>query len=332
MVYFSRLGFIFSAVLILLTACGVDNSPTTGAKVGDLYRTPESYQDHRDQQQLFTHKGHKIAYTDTGVKDPDAKILILLHGVPTSSWMYRKVISGLQKNMRVITIDFLGYGSSDKPEANDTIYSHEAQAERTLALLEHLGVDQFSVLMHDMGGLVAWELMRSSKDRIKNLVVLNTVINKTGFENPDIDARLFTRQMMKAYNSPVTSAAVLKKTFDDLGLVNEHELDEAECYGYVAPIKEGSDGALFAFYSQLDEKLFARLEENRLLFKEYTGETLILWGAKDKTLTTKQIPILQETLSIPDQNIHIYPDNAHFLAEEIPVKVVDKVTEFLKSE
>lgn len=332
MVYFSRLGFIFSAALILLTSCWTDNNPTTGARVGDFYHTPDSYQDHRDQQQLFTHNDHKIAYTDTGVKNPDAKTLILLHGVPTSSWMYRKVISGLQKNMRVITIDFLGYGSSDKPEADDTIYLHEKQAERTLALLDHLGVEQFSVLMHDMGGLVAWELMRSSKNKIKNLIVLNTVINKTGFENPDIDARFFTRQMMKAYNNPVTSAVILKKTFDDLGLVNEHKLNEAECYGYVAPIREGSDGALFSFYSQLDEKLFARLEENRLLFKGYTGKTLILWGAKDKTLTTKQIPILQETLSIPDQNIHIYPDNAHFLAEEIPDEIVGKVTDFLKSE
>jgi len=55
-----------------------------------------------------------------------------------------------------------------------------------------------------------------------------------------------------------------------------------------------------------------------------------MWGAQDSTLTIAQIPILRESLSIPSDNIHIYEENAHFLAEEIPEEIVIKVSAFMK--
>ena len=55
----------------------------------------------------------------------------------------------------------------------------------------------------------------------------------------------------------------------------------------------------------------------------------MLWGAKDKTLTTEQIPFLREHLRIPENHVHIYEENNHFLVEEIPVEVVSKITGFL---
>ena len=72
--------------------------------------------------------------------------------------------------------------------------------------------------------------------------------------------------------------------------------------------------------------MYKRQEENRSLFETYQGETLVMWGAQDETLTIGQIPILQDMLNVPDENIHIYNDNAHFLAEEIPGEIVAKTT------
>lgn len=323
-----RLITIISLLLIvplLLSACKIETPMLISTNVQSLYNAPNTYQDHRDQQQTLDIDGVKIAYTDHG-KGPT---IVLLHGVPTSSWMYRKVIPELQKNMRVISIDFLGFGSSDKPLNGNNIYSPSTRAQRVSTLLSHLNVSEYALLFHDMGGLVAWELMRKSPQNISHAIVLNTIVSRHGFYPPKIKPGIMTRQLMSAYSSELTSTALLEKTFNDLGLVNEHELNEDECFGYVAPMREGSDEALYAFFTSLNEELFRQLDQNQTQLSIFTGETLVLWGAGDEILTTKQIPILQKTLNIDPENIHIYPDHNHFLAEEMPKEIVLKINKFV---
>jgi len=309
--------------LMVLAACGggASNSMQIGSAVLDTYSAPESYADHRAQQQLIEVDGEMIAYTDHGT----GPAVVLLHGVPTSSWMYRKVIPGLQDELRVITIDFLGYGSSGKPDGDETIYGAAAQAGRVQAVLQHLQVREHALLMHDMGGLVAWEMLRLQPETVSHLIVLNTIVSETGFNHPDMAPGAFTRQLVKTYSSPLTSVAVLQGTFDSLGLTGEHTLSEAECFGYVAPMREGSDDALYAFFTQIDDNMFSRLDDRTNTFEGYDGETIVLWGAKDDVLTTDQIPILQERLNVQDENIHIYEDTAHFVAEERPDDVIREV-------
>lgn len=306
----------------MLVSCSSGPPPATlGNNISATYIAPASYQDHRDQQQSFKTSSGQIAYTDHG----EGPVLVLLHGVPTSSWMYRKLIPELQKEMRVISVDHLGFGSSDKPDI-ETGYAPRDHAGRVDELLTALNISEYSLLMHDMGGLIAWEMLRKDQAAVKNLVVLNTIVNDEGFEQPDMKPGAFTRTLMDAYSSPLTSVAVLTKTFNDLGLTDEHKLSEEECYGYVAPMREGADPALYQFFTSINDDLFVQLNDNRKRFSGYEGKTLVMWGAKDETLTVGQIPILQEMLNVPDENIHIYNDNAHFLAEEIPSDIVAKTT------
>lgn len=316
--------FVLLMVLILVSGCkhtDVINQET----ISSVYTPPDTYQQHRNQQQtLTTPDGLKLAYTDHG----QGKTLVLIHGVPTSSWMYRKMIPKLQENFRVISVDLIGYGSSDKPN-QDTAYSNHSQAERVAYLLDHLNVKQTTVLFHDMGGLVAWELLALKPESIENLIVLNTIIRKEGFNHPEFNNKFMTRLMTDAFSNQLTSAAVLRKTFTNMGL-GPHALNEKECRGYVVPMREGSNRALFNFYNQLNDDLYTQLDNNRFLFERFTGKTLIFWGEQDKVLTTQQIPFLQEHLKIPASNIHTYPNNAHFLAEEIPEILTTEITDFLR--
>ncbi|MEO9968436.1 MAG: alpha/beta fold hydrolase, partial [Hyphomonadaceae bacterium] len=126
-----RTHFIIGATLMLafsLTGCTADSSSSLqiGTSIQPSYTEPIDYAAHRGQQQLLAVDGGSVAYTDHGTGVP----IVLLHGVPTSSWMYREIIPQLQENFRVITIDFLGYGSSDKPEGEEEVYSPRAQAGR----------------------------------------------------------------------------------------------------------------------------------------------------------------------------------------------------------
>ncbi|MEO9970076.1 MAG: alpha/beta hydrolase, partial [Hyphomonadaceae bacterium] len=193
----------------------------------------------------------------------------------------------------------------------------------------HLGVDEHALLMHDMGGLVAWEMLRKQPETISHLVVLNTIVSQTGFNHPKVSPGAFTRRLLSAYSGQLTSVAIMQNTFDSLGLKGEHKLTEAECFGYVAPMREGADPALYSHFTQINETMFTRLDDTRDTFGNFQGETLVLWGAKDDVLTVDQVPILQAALSIPDENIHIYDDTAHFVAEERPDDVVREVTAFL---
>lgn len=321
----NHLKFTSILVLVLLVLACSSNQVEELRVVTKNYQAPDNYLQHRAQQKYFTTNDGSIAYTDHGEGDA----LVLMHGVPTSSWMYRKIIPKLQSKFRVISIDFLGYGSSDKPKDNGVNYTPISQAQKVKNLLAALEVNKFALLMHDMGGLIAWELLRQQSESISNLVVLNTIVHDDGFNQPNIKPGFMARQLSKAYSNKLTSTAILELTFSNLGLGGENKLSEKECYGYVKPLKEGSDQALYTFFTSINEDLFSRLDSNKTVFENYKGNTLVLWGGKDKTLTTEQIPFLQKHLNVPENNIHIYSDNDHFLVEEIPQEVILKITEFM---
>ncbi len=321
------IGVITTSLALAWGGCATKDAPTELAAVmADRYVAPVKYADHRAQQKLFEAEGGNIAFTDHGT----GPAIVLLHGVPTSSWMYRKIIPTLQQNMRVITVDQLGYGSSQKPSRDDVDYTPAAQARRIEALLAARGVTEYSILMHDMGGLTAWEMLAAKPEAVQNLVVLNTIVGETGFKHPNMEAGFITTQLMKAYTSSLTSAAILDKTFGDLGLKGEYKLSEDECYGYVRPMREGADDALYSFFTTVNDDLFAALETKQQGWPNFKGRVLVMWGAKDETLTVGQIPTLQAAFNIPDQNIHIYENNAHFLAEEIPNEIVQNVSDFMR--
>jgi len=226
-------------------------------------------------------------------------------------------------------MDVPGYGSSEKPDKDDADYSPAAQARRVEAVLKSRGVSRYSILMHDMGGLTAWEMVDESPDQIESLVVLNTIVRDEGFEEPNMEGGFFVSQLMKAFTAPLTSSRIMEKVFFDLGLKGEYKLTEDECYGYVRPMREGADGALYSFFTNINDDLFDELAEKRKSWPAYKGRVMVMWGAQDETLTTGQIPRLQESFNIPESDVHIYEENGHFLAEEIPGEVVTKVSEFI---
>ena len=136
-----------------------------------------TYEDFRAQQKTFTSKDGKIKYIDRG----EGAAIVLLHGVPTSGWLYRDMIDSLvQEGYRVIVPDMLGFGSSDSPKGYD-LYSPEAHGARLLALMDALNIGTWNHVFHDAGGLWTWELAKLAPGRIEKLVVLNSIIYEDGF-------------------------------------------------------------------------------------------------------------------------------------------------------
>lgn len=99
----------------------------------------------RSQQQTFDWHGHRISYQDQG----DGPVLLLLHGLPGSNWVWHLLWPMLCGQFRLIAPDFLGCGDSDKPVPYD--YRLADQAAMLDALLRHLGVETYQIIGHDYG-------------------------------------------------------------------------------------------------------------------------------------------------------------------------------------
>jgi len=128
-----------------------------------------TYQEFKDRQQYITldeivHIPVDIAYTDTGKGTP----LILLHGIPTWSYLYHNVIDELAKDYRVIAPDFLGHGYSDQRDLFDR--SIQIQAKMVKRLMQHLQLQKAHIIGHDTGGGVSLILAIEHPELVDKLV------------------------------------------------------------------------------------------------------------------------------------------------------------------
>jgi haloalkane dehalogenase len=114
-----------------------------------------------------TGHGH-MHYVDEG----SGPAVVLVHGTPTWSFLYRRLIDDLSDDHRVIAPDLLGFGLSDKPQTEAV--APPRQAEHLRALLDHLDLGRFTMVVHDFGGPIGLSYALDHPDRVDRLVLFNT--------------------------------------------------------------------------------------------------------------------------------------------------------------
>lgn len=118
--------------------------------------------------------GLRMHYVDEGPRD--GEIVLLLHGQPTWSYLYRKMITALAGlGRRVIAVDFVGLGRSDKPIELD-VYTYDQQTEWAWAFIEALGLHEVTLFGQDWGGIIGLRLVGEHPDRFARVVVGNTIL------------------------------------------------------------------------------------------------------------------------------------------------------------
>jgi len=123
--------------------------------------------------------GHRVFYRESGAAE--APVVVLLHGYPTSSHMFRHLLPALGDRYHVIAPDHLGFGLSDAPGVEEFDYSFDALARITEALLEQLGVDRFSIYVQDYGAPIGWRLALRMPGRIEAIITQNGNAYEDGF-------------------------------------------------------------------------------------------------------------------------------------------------------
>lgn len=300
-------------LLTVLTSCKSKKNMIDASK--------PTYNDFRGTQQTFQSVDGAIKYIDRG----EGEVIVLLHGVPTSGWLYRKMIDGLvSKGYRVIAPDMLGFGSSDSPKGYD-LYTPEAHGKRLLAFMDYLKVENWTHVFHDAGGLWTWELFKLAPNRIQKIVVLNSIIYEDGFKPPmRFERGGLTKLSVSFYSNKLTNKTIMKKLFKNALMENNLTANEIE--GYRKPLLEGKTNALYTFFSNTCNALPNYSET----IKKIDIPSMVIWGRHDKMLQWKPMKNAVTTdLNVKPENVHIL-DSKHYIQEESTDEILNYITGFMK--
>jgi len=180
-----------------------------------------------DSGAFLNFKNHQIFFKDS--LETDKPCLVLFHGFPTSSWDWFELWPELIKDFRVICLDFLGYGFSDKPQNYE--YSFFEQADIVEFLLAKLQIKEFHILAHDYGDTVAQEILARDNGREESKI-LSTILLNGGIIYEAIDFALIQRLLLSPVGFLVARLMNFKKfkrNFDDICAINR-PIEELENY------------------------------------------------------------------------------------------------------
>lgn len=156
---------LLSALAACLMAAPALAAPTPATETHAVTKTTAT------TYHFATVKGRRVFYREAG--DPAAPTIVLLHGFPTSSHMYRDLIPALADKFHVIAPDYIGFGQSDAPSTHEFTYTFEALTDHVDGLLDQLGLSHYILYMQDYGGPIGFRLLTRHPERVAGLVVQN---------------------------------------------------------------------------------------------------------------------------------------------------------------
>ena len=254
--------------------------------------------------------------TNNGI-NTSQKSMVILHGYPTSSFDYYKVLPELSKNYRVILHDHLGFGFSDKPK--DVNYSLVTQADIALELWRQLGLKKIFLFAHDYGTSVATEIIARYNANeldieIEQLILTNGSIHIELSQLRTIQ-KLLKHKFLGMYVAKLTNFLIFKKNmkniYFDTSKVTDNELKE------MWKLIELNGGR------KVIHKLTQYINERYLHWNRWVGAlkktqipTKIIWAKNDPIAVVAIAELLSK--EIPNNTIYWLENTGHFLMLENP--------------
>jgi len=262
----------------------------------------------------FGTSGGAIAYHDEG----SGPAVVLLHGFPLSSYVWRGLIPALAARHRVLAPDLLGLGASDKPAGAPL--DIRAQAGYVTELLAHLAIDRVALIGHSTGGGIA-QLLVDGRDDVEALVLIDSI----AFDRWPTEG-IGEIQVVQADRETHDAAELVVRSALRLGTV-EDQLTDKDVEAYVAPWSPPSPvEGLFRFARALDGLGLEQLERS---MTAWGLPTLILWGEDDPF---HPVDIAERlNAAIPSSALGLVPGCGHFLPDEAPETIFPIISEYLRA-
>ena len=289
----------------------------------DVFRTPEEHfaglPGFPFAPRYLEQDGLRMHYLDEGEGDP----VLCLHGEPTWSFLYRRMIPVLAAVARVVAPDYFGFGRSDKPTAAEwyTFDRHSASIRR---LVEELDLRRMTVVVQDWGGPIGLRLAVEQPERVERLVILNTGV---GGGRPPSETWLRFREVVRAAGGDFQPGRLIR-TAAVRGLADE----VVAAYDAPFPAARAKAGAL-AFPEQVptepEHPNTAPLMAIREGLASWEKPVLVLFGDSDPIFR----PEVGEAIArwIPGAlPAELVDDAGHFVQEDAGEEVAARIVEFLR--
>ncbi|MCX7623981.1 MAG: alpha/beta hydrolase [Thermomicrobium sp.] len=255
--------------------------------------------------------------------------VVLLHGIPTWSFLWRKVLPLLAEEHRALAPDLLGFGRSDKPSQGIPPVSE--LATELARLLDRLGIERTALVGHDLGGLVVAAFFERWPDRVTHAVLTNTSVRPERWRGDGLSP-------LAILGIPLVgeiAASLLRPWMLRLAmrpfLVDRTVLDRATLLGYWEPFERSFRRMLVRLARQ---PLFTadELARWRRVLVERCGDgkipLLVAWGARDPQFRVDEASRLAR--DIPGSRFLAFTRAGHFLPEERPRALARAIAVFLE--
>lgn len=268
------------------------------------------YPEYPFQSHYHTIGSHRIHYVDEGQGDT----IVMVHGNPSWSYYYRRLISLLAKEHRVIAIDHMGCGLSDKPQKYN--YCLQNHIDNLHSLLQSLGVERFSLVVHDWGGAIGMGVAAKNPDLLTRAMVLNTA----AFRSQRIPFRISVCRWpiigeplvrgLNGFAGPSVFMAVSRK------------MDKKVARAFLAPYDSWHNRVAVSAFVKDIPLTPAHPSYTSLLHVEQGLETLqarqlpmlICWGGKD--FCFNKIFYDEWCERFPEAETHYFSESGHYILED----------------
>lgn len=274
-----------------------------------------------------TVNGVELFYREAG--QPDKPTILLLHGYPTSSHMFRNLIQELADDYHVLAPDYPGYGLSQQPPMAEFEYSFDNMALLVEGFLKELEVDTYSIYLMDYGAPIGFRIAAKYPERVESLIIQNGNAYEEGLRDFWIpikkywnDYTLENGKALEGFHAP----AGLKWQYTH-GVQDTSSISPDNWRLDLQHLRrdENPEIQLAMFYDyRTNVPLYPQWQA---YFREHQPPTLIVWGKNDYIFPAEGAHPYKRDLT--NLEFHLL-DTGHFALEEKGTEIADYILEFLK--
>lgn len=270
--------------------------------------------------------GLDIFYREAGQKGKP--VLVLLHGYPTSSHMYRNLLRDLSDNFHLIAPDYPGFGRSEQPLIANFEYTFENFTKIVETLLEQLEISKFSLYLMDYGAPVGFRIASKNPEKIENLIIQNGCAYEEGLETFWDPIKTYWNEKtfengkpLEGFHSPEGLQWQYTHGVEKPETVSPDNW-EIDLRHLLRPENNEIQLALFYDY-RTNVTLYPKWQE---YFRTYQPRTLVVYGKNDYIFPVAGAEAFKKDLKNLDFNLY---DTGHFALESFGDEITQKIKSFL---
>ena len=320
-----------SALALALSVAGHAKAAAPTTQVASVTGTAVTIGEHRQPtaHKTISVNGVNVFYREAGPRD--APTVLLLHGFPTSSHMFRNLIPALSDRYHVVAPDYPGFGNSGQPAVDEFDYSFDNLAKLVESFVDQLGVDRYSLYLMDYGAPIGFRLAARHPQRVQSLIVQNGNAYDEGLREFWDPIRVYWKDPSPANAEPLA------------GFISPEGVKWQYTHGVrdaakISPdnwnvdlrhlTREGNPEIQLALFYDYQNNV-PHYPAWQAYFREHQPPTLIVWGKNDHIFPAEGAYPYRRDLK--NLEFHLL-DTGHFALEEDGAVIARRIRDFLSTQ